>query len=142
MIESKLKYRPKHFRLDAPGELRGEPRGASRSLVDVKGYINLRTQIRRLSEPGARLEAYRKAMYAGYATYNDDEFVEPLATQSPDVEDSADILRLQDSLMAKVSAAEKRSAGEGAQLGNKATEPEQASAPETQAGNGNPEAHA
>lgn len=80
----------KHGRAMAAGELRGEPRGRSKCLVEVNGYISMRQQIKRAAEAGLRLEEYRKSIYTHpSADYFNEDALSPL--DDPDFMPSVDM---------------------------------------------------
>lgn len=89
------------------GRFRGEPVGSSPCLVDIKGYIPMKTQIRRLDDAGKRLLAYRRMTYgvkAGEYDSEDPNFDgEPSPLLDPDFMPSTDMARVAEGLKAKLS---------------------------------------
>ena len=102
-----VRYNPKHgYSHVDNGVVRGELRGPSPCMVDVKGYIPMRTQIDRLMSSGERLEEYRRLLYSGithgaYDSLAEDFEGEVSPIYDPDFLPSTDMLRVEAMLSEK-----------------------------------------
>lgn len=83
-----LHYTPKHFMHMEDGEIRGERKTDTPSLVDVRGYMPLAKQVERAIMAGERLEAFRKG---DWDSDNPDYDGEPSRLSDPDFMPSTDM---------------------------------------------------
>lgn len=85
----KLNYTPKHFCCMEDGEIRGEKKTDTPSLVDVRGYMPLAKQVERAIMAGERLEAFRKGDWDSEDPNYDGE---PNRLSDPDFMPSTDMV--------------------------------------------------